>query len=71
MEKKVKTEEEGKKFYVALWLQESPSPIVEEPLWIVIDGLHDLDPVQALNTLCVADVTGAAKNVLSVIMIGI
>lgn len=64
-------ETDRQKPYITLWLQESPPAVVKEPLWVIIDGLHDLDPVQALNTLRVADVTGAAKNILCVKMISL
>lgn len=48
--------------HLALWIQERPAPLLEEPLWVVNDGLHDLGPVQRLDALCVLDVTRAKKE---------
>lgn len=42
--------------HIALWIQEAPPPIIEEALRVVIDGLHDLGPVQALNAFSELDV---------------
>lgn len=38
-------------------IQETPASIVKEPLSIICNRLHDLCPVQTLNTLCIADIT--------------
>lgn len=43
--------------YITVWVQKTPSTLIKEAFWVIIDGLHDLGPVQTLNTLCVLDVT--------------
>lgn len=43
--------------YLTLWIQEGPATLLEEALWIIDDGLHNLSPVQRLDSLCVLDVT--------------
>lgn len=45
--------------YLTLGVQERPPSLLEEALRIVNDGLHDLGPVQGLDSLCVLDVTWA------------
>lgn len=46
--------------YSTLWLQERPSSIVKKALWVVSNCLHNLGPVQALNSLSVMYFTGTA-----------
>ena len=48
--------------YLALRIEETPPPIVKEPLGIVVDGLHYLGPVQALYSFRVLDVAGAGTE---------
>ena len=44
--------------YVTLGVQEGPPPTLKETLGIIINGLHDLGPVQTLDSFSVLDVTG-------------
>ena len=48
--------------YVILGVQERPTTAFKEPVWVVSDRLHDLGPVETLDTLGVIDVTGAGKR---------
>lgn len=43
--------------HLALGLQEGPTPLLEEALGVVHDGLHDLGPVERLDALGVLEVT--------------
>lgn len=45
--------------YLALRVQERPPSLLEEALGVVHDGLHDLGPVQRLDSFRVLDVTRA------------
>ena len=43
--------------YITVWIQKAPSTILQERLWILVNRLHDLGPVQALDSFSVLDVT--------------
>lgn len=45
--------------YLALRVQERPTSLLKEALGVIDNGLHDLGPVQRLDSFCVLDVTRA------------
>ena len=48
--------------YITVWIQEAPAPLFKEAFWVIVDGLHDLGPVQALNSFCVLYITRAGEE---------
>ena len=48
--------------HIALWIEEAPPPIVEEALRVIVDGFHDLVPVQTLDPFSELDVALAAAT---------
>ena len=43
--------------YAAVWIQETPSTILNKRFRILVNRLHDLGPVQALDTFRVFNIT--------------
>lgn len=48
--------------HLTLWIKERPAALFKEALRIVHDGLHNLGPVQRLDSLCVLYVTRAVND---------
>ena len=48
--------------YITGRVEEAPPSLVEEPLRVIVDGLHDLSPVQTLHSFSVLDITRAKSE---------